>query len=103
MGYQYSGKLAGRQSQASAVGSGVHPCADGYFLITGGARFIPNIIRMIGMEELLDQEEWSTPEGRAHPDRIDEFLPYLIPWTIARTKDEIRIEAEKHAVLGGPM
>jgi len=103
MGYQYTGRLAGRQSQASAVGSGVHPCADGYFLITGGARFIPNIIRMIGMDELLDQEEWSTPEGRAHPDRIDEFLPHLIPWTLSRTKEEIRKEAEKHAVLGGPM
>ncbi len=103
MGYQYTGRLAGRQSQASAVGSGVHPCADGYFLITGGARFIPNIIKMIGMDELLDQEEWSTPEGRAHPDRIDEFLPHLIPWTLARTKEEIRKEAEKHAVLGGPM
>ena len=103
MGYQHTGRLAGRPSRASAVGGGMHPCADGYFLITGGARFIPNIIRMIGMEELLDQPEWSTPDGRAHPDRIDEFLAYLIPWTLERTKAEIRVEAEKHAVLGGPL
>ena len=103
MGYQHAGRLAGRPSRASAVGGGAHPCADGYFIITGGARFIPNIIRMIGMDELLDQPEWSTPDARANPDRIDEFLAYLIPWTLERTKAEIRVEAEKHAVLGGPM
>jgi crotonobetainyl-CoA:carnitine CoA-transferase CaiB-like acyl-CoA transferase len=103
MGYQHTGHLAGRPSRASAVGGGVHPCADGYFLITGGARFLPAIIHMIGMDELLQQPEWATAGARAHPDRIDEFLTHLIPWTLERTKAEIRVEAEKAGVLGGPL
>ncbi len=103
MGYQHTGHLATRPARSSAVGGGVHPCADGYFLMTGGPRFIPNIIRMIGMEELLEQPEWSTPEGRAHPDRIDEFLPHIIPWTLDHTREEVRKASEEHAVLGGPL
>ena len=101
MGYQYTGHLATRPSRAAAVGGGVHPCSDGYFLMTGGPRFIPNIIQMIGMEELLEQPEWGTTEGRANPDRIDEFLPHIIPWTLERTKEEVRQACEAFAVLGG--
>ena len=86
-----------------AVGGGVHPCSDGFFLMTGGPRFIPNIIRMIGMEELLEQPEWGTAEGRANPDRIDEFLAHIIPWTLERTKEEVRAACEEFAVLGGPL
>ena len=103
MGYQYTGHLATRPSRAAAVGGGVHPCSDGYFLMTGGPRFIPNIIQMIGMEELLEQPEWGTTEGRANPDRIDEFLPHIIPWTLERTKEEVRQACEAFAVLGGPL
>ncbi len=103
MGYQYTGHMASRPARATAVGGGVHPCSDGYFLMTGGPRFIPNIIQMMGMEEMLEQPEWGTPEGRAHPDRIDEFLPHIIPWTLERTKEEVRQAAEKHAVLGAPL
>jgi crotonobetainyl-CoA:carnitine CoA-transferase CaiB-like acyl-CoA transferase len=103
MGYEHNGHLASRPTRASAVGTGAHPCKDGYFLITGGARFLPNIIRMIGMEELLEQPEWATADARANPDRIDEFLAYLIPWTLDRTKAELRVEAENHGVLGGPL
>ncbi len=103
MGYEHNGRLASRPTRASAVASGAHPCKDGYFLITGGARFLPNIIRMIGMDELLEQPEYATPAGRANPDRIDEFLAYLVPWTLERTKAELRVEVEKHSVLGGPL
>ena len=103
MGYEHNGHLSSRPTRAAAVASGAHPCKDGYFLITGGARFLPNIIRMIGMEELLEQPEYATPAARANPDLIDEFLAYLIPWTLDRTKAELRVEAEKHGVLGGPL
>ncbi len=103
MGYQYTGHLGTRPGRAVAVGGGVHPCSDGYFLMTGGPRFIPNIIRMIGMEELLETPEWGTAEGRANPDRIDEFLAHIIPWTLDRTKEEVRAACEEFAVLGGPL
>ncbi|MDA1095907.1 MAG: CoA transferase [Chloroflexi bacterium] len=103
MGYEHTGHLASRPTRGSAVASGAHPCADGYFLITGGARFLPSIVRMIGMDELLERPEYATAGARAHPDRIDEFMAYLIPWTLERTKKEIRIEAEKFGVLGGPL
>ena len=103
MGYEHNGHLSSRPTRAAAVASGAHPCKDGYFLITGGARFLPNIMRMIGMEELLEQPEYATPAARANPDLIDEFLAYLIPWTLNRTKAELRVEAEKHGVLGGPL
>ena len=103
MAYQHTGNVGTRPARAAAVASGVFQCKDGWFLLTGTARFLPLVIKMIGMDELLEQQEWSTVAERSNPDRIDEFAAYLVPWMLDRTKTEIRDECEKHGILGGPM
>ena len=57
LAFQYTGSSSGRPALASAVGSGVFPCADGFFMLTAGAQRLDDLIRMIGHEELLTQPE----------------------------------------------
>ena len=101
--YQYSGYVATRGSLGAGVANGVYPCADGFVLITGGqAGRLPATMRMVGCAELLERAEWQHPAVMNNPERIEEFLGYLLPWTLARTKREIREECERHGVLGAP-
>ncbi|MDP7618687.1 MAG: CoA transferase [Dehalococcoidia bacterium] len=103
MGYQHSGNVGTRPGRSAAVASGVFQCADGWFLITGTATFVHLVIKMIGMDELLEQPEWATVAERAKPERIDEFAAYLVPWMLERTKSEVRDACEAYGILGGPM
>jgi crotonobetainyl-CoA:carnitine CoA-transferase CaiB-like acyl-CoA transferase len=103
LGFQYDGRLGGRPQLASAVGSGTFPCADGYFSMTAGPAFLPRTMQMIGRQDLLEQPEWATLEARSAPERIDEFMAYLLPWMLERTKQEVRAECERFGVLGGPL
>ena len=103
LGYQYNGRVVGRTGGGLGVGSGTYPCSDGYALITSGPARLPQTIRMIGREDLLDEPHWATTEARAHPDRIAEFEAYLLPWTSERTKEEVRAACQRFGVLGGPL
>ena len=103
LGYEFSGHVGGRRSLMFGVGSGIFPCADGYFLITSGPVPFPATARMVGMEALLEQPEWATPEARANTDRIAEFEAYLLPWTLSRTKTEIRDACQRFGVMGAPL
>jgi len=103
LGYQYNGRVVGRTGGGLGVGSGTYPCSDGFALITSGPARLPLTIRMIGREDLLDDPLWATTEARAHPDRIEEFEAYLLPWTLERTKEEVRAACQRFGVLGGPL
>lgn len=103
LGYQHSGRLAGRPGIGSAVGSGTLPCLDGYFTMTAGPAFMHRSLRMVGREDLLAQPEWSTLEGLSQAERIEEFTVILLPWMLERTKQEIREQCERFGVLGGPL
>ena len=37
------------------------------------------------------------------PERVDEFAAYLLPWTLARTKREVREACQEYGVLGAPI
>ena len=101
--YQYTGSYGTRPPLASAVGSGTFPCGDGFYMLSGGPVRLEGVIRMIGQPELLEQPEWATIEGRAQPERIDQFNQYLIPWMITHSKAEITEACIEHGVLGGPI
>ena len=103
MGHQYNGQLVSRGSRAFGVGSGVYPCQDGFFLFTAGAVQLPAMFEMLGQAELLEQEQWATVAARSHPDRIAEFDVYVYPWTLERTKKQIRDACEQFGVMGGPL
>jgi crotonobetainyl-CoA:carnitine CoA-transferase CaiB-like acyl-CoA transferase len=102
-GYQYGGRISTRSGLSSMVGSGVFPCIDGFVLLTGGlGGRLPALMNMVGCPELLEQPEWQDPAVLTNPARIEEFLAYLLPWTLERTKLQIREECEKYGVLGAP-
>lgn len=103
LGFEHTGAPTQRNELASNVGSGAFPCADGYVYLTAGPAQLTNMIRMIGMSELLDTPEWGTVEGRSHPDRVAEFAPHVLAWTLSRTTAEVREECQTFGVLGGPM
>ena len=103
MMYQYRGSYGTRPPLASAVASGTFPCADGFYMLSGGPVRLEGVIRMIGHPELLEQPEWATVPARAQPERIDQFNQYLIPWMVSHTKAEITEACIEHGVLGGPI
>lgn len=103
MQYQFSGRYSGRPPLASNIGGGVVPCADGWFMLGAGPARLDTIIRMIGMPELLEQPEYATVAARVQPGRAEEFLGFLLPWTLSHTKTEILVACMEHGVLGAPV
>ena len=103
MGHQYTGHIAGRAGVVSQVGSGVFPCVDGFFIISSGPSRLPGVMRMIGREDLLEHPDWSTVAARSAPERVEEFTVHLLPWTLERTKAELRQACEDFGVLAGPI
>ena len=103
MGYQYGGGNSTRPYPASAIGSGVWICQDGYFMTTAGPAMFPRIMQMVGMGDLLQTPEWSTPLARSDPERLDESMAFIVPWMLERTKKEIRDLCQQYSVLGGPI
>ena len=103
LGFQYSGRVAPRAGRVSQVGTGVFPCSDGFFLMTGGPAYMPRILPMVGRADLLDHPDWSTPAALSAPERIEEFIPILLPWMIERTRAEVRDACQEFGVLGGPL
>lgn len=103
MTYQFSGRYTSRPAIASAVGSGVFPCADGWFYLGAGPARLDTVIRMIEQPELLEQPEWATVASRAQPGRVDEFSVHLLPWMLTHTKVEVLAACIKHGVLGAPI
>ncbi|MBX7111007.1 MAG: CoA transferase [Dehalococcoidia bacterium] len=103
MQYQFTGKYSGRPPLASNIGGGVVPCADGWFMLGAGPARLDTVIRLIGMPELLETPEYATVAARVQPGRAEEFLGYLLPWTLSHTKTEILAGCMEHGVLGAPV
>jgi crotonobetainyl-CoA:carnitine CoA-transferase CaiB-like acyl-CoA transferase len=103
LGYQYSGRIAGRPPRGFTVASGTLPCKDGFFMMGGSPDRLPRVIRMIGREDLLEQEEWATLGARARPERIEEFQAYLLPWMAEHTRSEIRAACQEFGVPAAPI
>ena len=103
LAYQHNGRLTGRTGFSGSVGSGIFPCADGYFALNTGPGLITRMFSMIGRDDLLEHPDWATVEARSQPERVEEFTVILLPWLLERTKREVREECERFGVLGGPL
>lgn len=107
LAYQYNGEISERASGgADGLGgypSGVYPCADGYFQITGGVLYFPRIVQMLGNPEELRDPRWYTPEAQSDPELAAEFDAIFYPWMLERTKYEIWEAAQQARVLSGPL
>ena len=61
LAYQYNGEITGRMPLGEATGSGgypsgVYPCEDGFFQITGGGKYFDRVRDMLGNPDELSQE-----------------------------------------------
>jgi CoA:oxalate CoA-transferase len=103
--YQYTGRVKGRASINSVSGfpSGAYPCADGYVEITGGGRWWPGTVRMLGSPPELSGPEWRQPGANLRQDLRERFDAVLYPWLAERTKRQVWEEAERAHVLCGPL
>ena len=105
LGYQYNMIVPSRISPASqlGLGSGVFPCSDGLFMMTGGPVMFPGIAKMIGADYLLELPEWNTVAARSRPEAAEEFEAIMIPWTLEHTKTEVQAACMEYGVLGAPL
>ena len=55
-------------------------------MTTAGPAMFPRMMQMVGMGDLLQTPEWSTPLARSAPERLDESLAVIVPWMLERTK-----------------
>ena len=101
--YQHTGEVLARRAPGSIPGSGIRPCADGYFhMNTDGPRF-GLLAQMIGHPELMEDPRFITDEARAVPGRGEEFDEYLLPWVMERTKAELFEMAQAKRIPSGPV
>lgn len=105
IGYQYTGRVKRRSPMQSATGfpSGVYPCADGFVEITGGGRWWPGTVRMLGSPEELSGPEWRQPGANLRPDLKERFDVIFYPWLAQRSKRQVWEEAEQAHILAGPL
>ena len=103
MSHQYTGDISTRPWPASALGTGIWQCIDGYFMTAVGVGLFPRMANMIGAADLLNDQNWSTAAARSDPERLDESRALIVPWMLERTKAEARDAAQQHGVYGGPI
>ena len=102
--YQYTGEVTGRSSLRTAgYPSGVYPCADGYFQITGSRNYFPRAVSMMGYPDFLQDPKWHIPEAQLDPRLQEEFEPMFLIWTLERSKYEAWHTAQESRVLSAPL
>ena len=107
--FAYSGAQDARlQPRTSAWGGrepyavGTFRCRDGYVsLLPLGARMWPNIARMIGRTDLLDDRRYSTSQDRI--EHRQELEAIFRAWVEAHTKEEIYSATQSEGIPAGPV
>ena len=108
LAYQYNGEVTGRMPIGQATGSGgypsgVYPCEDGFFQITGGGKYFERVRDMLGNPDELSGDEWMTPDAQADEEMEGLFEAFFYPWLLDRTKHEAWNQAQASRVLCGPL
>ena len=81
---------------------GTFKCRDGYVsFLPLGARMWPNIARMIGRPDLLDDPRYSTSQNRT--DNSQELEELFQSWTEAHTREEIFAASQEEGIPAGPV
>jgi crotonobetainyl-CoA:carnitine CoA-transferase CaiB-like acyl-CoA transferase len=99
--HAYSGVVMRRHDTAFAICSGVRPCSDGYINLLGNGPRLPDVLRMIGREDLLARPEVHGPEELIPVELAEEIEASYLGWTISHTMDEALEIAQQHRILGG--
>ena len=107
--FVYAGELdPRRQPREPAAGVretyavGTFRCKDGYFsFLPLGPRMWPNVARMMGRSELLEDPRFATPQDRN--DRWDELHAMFQSWLDLHTREEIFQVTQEEGVPGSPV
>jgi len=105
LAYHYSGIINKRQSVGGTATypTGVYPCLDGYFELSGGPTRIGNIIKMMGNPKELMDPKWRNPLSQSDPVLKEEFESFFYPFVMERTKLELWKLAQENGVLSAPL
>ena len=101
VGHAYSGLVTRRQEGSFYLCGGVRPTQDGFVNLLGNGVRLPNTLRMIGREDLLDHPALQGPEDNYPPDLIEEIESSYLAWTLNQNMDEALAIAQSHRLLGG--
>ncbi len=97
----YTGKVARRGGTDVFVGSGVRACADGHINISGNAARLPNLLRMIGREDLLAHPDIRKPMGPGPTPLGEEIERSYQAFLATRGKLEALAAAQAHRMPSG--
>jgi len=100
LSYAWTGNISRRRGEGFTVASGVRPCADGYINLLGGQR-LPQLLRMIGRDDLAEQSEVCGQRHEMPRELIDEIETAYLGWTTRYTMREALAIAQENRVLGG--
>jgi crotonobetainyl-CoA:carnitine CoA-transferase CaiB-like acyl-CoA transferase len=100
LAHAWTGHVARRRGEGFTVASGVRPCTDGYINLLGGQR-LPQLLRMVGREDLAARPELSGQPHEMPRELIDEIETAYLAWTTRYTMREALAIAQEHRVLGG--
>lgn len=105
LGYQFTGRVSGRVPSTSVLGfpNGVFPCKDGYVEMSGGGRYFPATVRMLGSPPELTGPEWLSPAVAQDAEMKERFDAVFYPWILDRTKREVWDAAQREHVLCAPL
>ncbi len=98
---EYSGVSPGRANPTRRqVGFGIYPCADGFVNIMGAGTRLPRLLRWIGREDLLEDEEYlaGPRPGSGFGGRVDEAVERFLS---TLNKVDAVAEAQAAGLLAG--
>ncbi|MFQ5872353.1 MAG: CaiB/BaiF CoA transferase family protein [Dehalococcoidia bacterium] len=101
LGYQYTGVVGPRSLDIFGIGSGPHPCKDGWINLLGGEFGFERMCAMIGRPELIEDDRFSTREAQAQSGSVEAFEEYYLPWLLERTKQEVWSQAQDFRIPSG--
>lgn len=101
--HAYNGMEPKRRGAGTTVAAGVRPCLDGYVNIAGSGPRLPNFLRMIGRDDLVEDERVGDARGVMPADLAEEIENSYLQFLMSRTKREIVAEAQKAHLLVAPI
>ena len=107
--FAYSGETDPRRDPHTAGSSnresyavGTFRCKDGHVsFLPLGPRMWPNLARMVGREEMLEDPRFATPKDRS--DRYTELGAIFQAWLDCHTREEVFAAAQEAGLPAGPV
>ncbi|MEM7251364.1 MAG: CoA transferase [Pseudomonadota bacterium] len=98
----YTGLSMGRlRASAARMGAGARQCDDGFVNIMGAGARVPQLLGLIGRDDLADRPGLTNPAGTVPPDLFEEVEGAYAAWLKGRKKADVVKLAQSQGVLAG--